>query len=95
MGGHDEKVKPRVQVKHVAVGVFAFLTVAALVTRERHYRQRLEHDHQVQQGVCEAQARGPPPGRPTRQRPRCVATCYAPAVHPPANDRRLAAATPP
>ena len=71
MGGDDEKKnKQGVNVRHVVIGTLAFLTVTALVTQERQYRRRLEHEHQVEKGVCEAQARdarftpcatGPPP----------------------------------
>ena len=97
MGGHDEKAKPRVQKKHaMAVGaVFAFFTVAALVTRERHGRQRLEHDRQVQR-VCDSQARALPPpsrplGRPVRQRPATA----RPAATPPPSCFEATLPTPP
>ena len=85
MGGHDEKQsRPRILVRHVAVGALAFFTVAALVSRERHYRQRLEHDQQVAQGVCEAQARAPGPSLapPQRHRSGSPAATTEPPIGP-------------
>lgn len=59
MGADDNGKKKHLSWLRVTpatvVGTLSFLTVSILLLQERSYRRRLEHENEVDRGICEAQ----------------------------------------